>query len=41
MLEDSDAFGQSSAKVNDEAGDSLCCASVPEAVLGVPFRAAP
>ena len=31
VLEDSDAFGQSSAKVDDQAGDSLCCASVPEA----------
>ena len=31
VLEDSDAFGQSSIKVDDETGDSLCCASVPEA----------
>jgi catechol 2,3-dioxygenase-like lactoylglutathione lyase family enzyme len=31
VLEDSDAFGQSSAKVDDQTGDSLCCASVPEA----------
>ena len=30
VLADSDAFGQSSAKVDDQ-GDSLCCASVPEA----------
>src|SRR4029078_2731491 len=31
VLADSDAFGQSSAKVDDDTGDSLCCASVPEA----------
>ena len=31
VLEDSDAFGQSSIKVDDQTGDSLCCASVPEA----------
>jgi hypothetical protein len=31
VLEDSDAFGQSSAKVDDQTGDSLCCASTPEA----------
>ncbi len=31
VLEDSDAFGQSSAKVDDATGDSLCCSSVPEA----------
>ena len=31
VLEDSDTFGQSSAKVDDQTGDSLCCASVPEA----------
>ena len=31
VLEDSDTFGQSSAKVDDRTGDSLCCASVPEA----------
>lgn len=31
VLEDSDAFGQSSAKIDAETGDSLCCASVPEA----------
>ena len=31
MLDDSDDFGQSSAKVDDQTGDSLCCASVPEA----------
>ena len=31
VLEDSDAFGQSSPKVDDQTGDSLCCASVPEA----------
>ena len=31
VLEDSDSFGQSSAKVDDQTGDSLCCASVPEA----------
>ena len=31
VLEDSDAFGQSSSKVDDQTGDSLCCASVPEA----------
>ena len=31
VLEDSDAFGRSSAKVDDSTGDSLCCAAVPEA----------
>ncbi len=31
VLEDSDAFGVSSVKVDDQTGDSLCCASVPEA----------
>ena len=31
VLEDSDTFGQSSIKVDDSNGDSLCCASVPEA----------
>lgn len=31
VLEDSHAFGQSSAKVDDQTGDSLCCSSVPEA----------
>ena len=31
VLEDSDAFGQSSVKADDQTGDSLCCASVPEA----------
>lgn len=31
VLEDSDAFGVSSAKVDDATGDSLCCAAVPEA----------
>jgi catechol 2,3-dioxygenase-like lactoylglutathione lyase family enzyme len=31
VLEDSDTFGQSSTKVDDATGDSLCCASVPEA----------
>jgi hypothetical protein len=30
VLADSDTFGQSSIKVDDQ-GDSLCCASVPEA----------
>ena len=30
VIEDSDSFGTSSAHV-DDAGDSLCCASVPEA----------
>jgi catechol 2,3-dioxygenase-like lactoylglutathione lyase family enzyme len=30
VLEDSDTFGQSSAKVDADSGDSLCCASVPE-----------
>ena len=30
VLEDSDTFGRSSAKV-DDSDDSLCCASVPEA----------
>jgi len=31
VLADSDDFGRSSAKVDDQTGDSLCCASVPEA----------
>ena len=31
VLEDADVFGESSAKVDDQTGDSLCCASVPEA----------
>jgi catechol 2,3-dioxygenase-like lactoylglutathione lyase family enzyme len=31
VLADSDEFGQSSVKVDDQTGDSLCCASVPEA----------
>jgi catechol 2,3-dioxygenase-like lactoylglutathione lyase family enzyme len=31
VLEDSDTFGQPSTKVDDQTGDSLCCASVPEA----------
>jgi catechol 2,3-dioxygenase-like lactoylglutathione lyase family enzyme len=31
VLEDSDTFGASSTKVDDQTGDSLCCASVPEA----------
>ena len=31
VLEDSDGFGRSSAKVDDSTGESLCCASVPEA----------
>ena len=31
VLADSDDFGQSSVKVDDQTGDSLCCASVPEA----------
>jgi lactoylglutathione lyase len=31
VVSDSDAFGQSSAKVDDSSGESLCCASVPEA----------
>jgi catechol 2,3-dioxygenase-like lactoylglutathione lyase family enzyme len=31
VLADSDAFGQSSVKVDDQTGDSLGCASVPEA----------
>jgi lactoylglutathione lyase len=30
VLEDSERFGASSAKVDDQTGDSLCCASVPE-----------
>src|SRR5688500_9220455 len=29
VLEDSDGFGQSSTKVDDQTGDSLCCASTP------------
>jgi catechol 2,3-dioxygenase-like lactoylglutathione lyase family enzyme len=31
VLADSEDFGQSSVKVDDQTGDSLCCASVPEA----------
>ena len=31
VLADSDDFGHSSVKVDDQTGDSLCCASVPEA----------
>ena len=31
VLEDSDTFGRSSVKVDDQTDDSLCCASVPEA----------
>jgi catechol 2,3-dioxygenase-like lactoylglutathione lyase family enzyme len=31
VLADTDDFGQSSAKVDDQTGDSLCCASTPEA----------
>ena len=31
VLEDADSFGQSSVKVDDHSGDSLCCAAVPEA----------
>ena len=31
VLADADAFGISSAKVDDTTGDSLCCASTPEA----------
>ena len=31
VLADSDDFGQSSTKVDDRTGDSLCCTSVPEA----------
>ena len=31
VLEDSDSFGQSSAKVDDQAADALGCGSVPEA----------
>jgi catechol 2,3-dioxygenase-like lactoylglutathione lyase family enzyme len=31
VLEDSETFGQSSAMVDDQADDALCCASVPEA----------
>ena len=31
VLEDSELFGESSVKVDDQTGDSLCCASVPEA----------
>lgn len=30
VLDDSDAFGQSSTKVDDHTGESLCCASTPE-----------
>ncbi|MEP6661643.1 MAG: ArsI/CadI family heavy metal resistance metalloenzyme [Acidimicrobiales bacterium] len=31
VLEDTDDFGVSSAKVDDQTDDSLCCASVPQA----------
>jgi predicted enzyme related to lactoylglutathione lyase len=31
VLSDVDEFGESSAHVDDTTGDSLCCASVPEA----------
>lgn len=31
VLGDSDTFGTPSAKVDDQTGDSLCCAPVPEA----------
>jgi lactoylglutathione lyase len=31
VLADSDEFGQSSARVDDQPSDALCCASVPEA----------
>jgi lactoylglutathione lyase len=31
VLADSDSFGQSSVKVDDQTGDSLCCASTPAA----------
>ena len=31
VLADSDDFGQSSVKVDDQTDDALCCASVPEA----------
>jgi catechol 2,3-dioxygenase-like lactoylglutathione lyase family enzyme len=31
VLEDSDTFGRSETLVDDTTGDSLCCASVPEA----------
>lgn len=31
VVADSDEFGQSSAEVDDQTGDSLCCASAPEA----------
>jgi len=31
VLEDSDAVGQPSVKVDDQTGASLCCAAVPEA----------
>jgi catechol 2,3-dioxygenase-like lactoylglutathione lyase family enzyme len=31
VLEDSDSFGESSVKADDQPVDSLCCASVPEA----------
>ena len=31
VLADSDTFGVSSTKVDDQTEDSLCCASVPEA----------
>lgn len=30
VLEDSETFGQSSAHVDDQTGESACCASVPE-----------
>lgn len=31
VIEVSDTSGKSSVKVDDQTGDSLCCASVPEA----------
>ena len=31
VVADADGFGQSSAQVDDQTGDSLCCASVPQA----------
>lgn len=31
VLEDTDAFGQSSVKVDDQTGDSLCCGRAPTA----------
>ena len=30
VIEDVDTFGQSSVKADDQTGESLCCASVPE-----------